>query len=97
MRQIEEDIPDFDIVVDAWWIGLNDIDEEGHMVWPEAGSAWFTWWSPEDGDGNDEDRDCVIMESAQHKWSMWYTYTCIPPQEIGALRPVCQIQFPAVS
>ena len=33
-----------------WWIGLNDIEEEGKYVWPVNGPANYTFWDVDYGE-----------------------------------------------
>ena len=33
-----------------WWIGLNDIEEEGNFVWLVNGPANYTWWDVDYGE-----------------------------------------------
>ena len=49
-----------------WWIGLNDLEEEGQYLWPVGGPANFTWWDEEYEEPYDPygDYDCVEMLSA---------------------------------
>ena len=93
MRQIEDDIEGFDTYLDSWWIGLNDIEDEGNLVWPDAGPANFTWVEREDGDGNSDVRDCMTMQSSKYYLSTWYAYFCFEEDVAmqGAIRPLCQI------
>ena len=46
------------------WIGLNDIDTEGSMVWSDGSSQDFTKWRPNQPDDNgNHNEDCVHIKN----------------------------------
>ena len=46
-------------LVDSVWIGLNDIDTDGSMVWSDGTSNDFSKWRPNEPSGGTE--DCTHM------------------------------------
>ena len=64
-----------------WWIGLNDIEEEGKYVWPVNGPVNYTHWDEEyiyDGEPYDYygNYDCVEMQSAELYSLLWLAMEC---------------------
>ena len=47
-------------VTQAMWIGLNDVESEGTLVWQNGEPYLFTSWD-ESGSRNEETIDCVVM------------------------------------
>ena len=43
---------------DKWWIGLNDIAQEGKFVWDGGDPVTFTHWAPNEPN-NSGNEDCV--------------------------------------
>jgi len=76
-----------------WWIGLNDIEEEGKFVWPVNGPANYTHWDEEYGEPYeyDGDYDCVEMQSSEFYSLLWWTMYCDDTQGTYA---VCQLPTP---
>merc|ERR1711892_341778 len=75
-----------------WWIGLNDIEEEGDFVWPISGAVanytnWFEILSQPYPDPEHE-VNCVQMSSAEYFGLLWITIAC---EDIDSTYPVCQI------
>ena len=66
-----------------WWIGLNDIEEEGKFVWPVNGPANYTHWDEEYGEPYeyDGDYDCVEMQSSEFFSLLWWTMYCDDTEE----------------
>ena len=61
---------------ERWWIGLNDLDEEGTFVWLDGDEPGFTDWQdtqPDDSDGE----DCA--ELTGHFDFRWNDYKCHEP------------------
>ncbi len=48
------------------WIGLNDIDSEGNMVWEDGTSLNYQKW--EGSYSNPSDKDCVFIGSGKTTW-----------------------------
>lgn len=73
-----------------WWIGLNDLEEEGQYLWPVGGPANFTWWDEEYEEPYDPygDYDCVEMLSAEFYALKWMSIFC---DDTTATMPVCQL------
>jgi len=79
-----------------WWIGLNDIEEEGKYVWPVNGPVNYTHWDEEyiyDGEPYDYygNYDCVEMQSAEIYSLLWLAMECDDTQDTYA---VCQLPYP---
>jgi len=47
---------------DAWWIGLNDCEEEGEFAWPGGATPTFENWHWDEPGGGGGGRDCVFMK-----------------------------------
>ena len=73
---------------DGIWIGLNDIANEGTMVWQDGTSLTFSNWMDGQPDG---DSDCVIVDKRHSTTREWrdnescneqYRYACsMEPEE----------------
>lgn len=50
----------FDIAASDWWIGINDIQQEGTFVWSDGTPVDFTAWN-EGEPNNAGDEDCVNL------------------------------------
>jgi len=56
-----------------WWIGLNDIDEEGEFSWVNGDEVFYTSWH--DGEPNDSNgEDCTELKRFNN--TNWNDVTC---------------------
>ena len=62
-----------DIWWSNWWIGLNDLEEEGNFIWTDgAPISYLAWGSGEPNDSNGE--DCGHIWTAQN--GLWNDINC---------------------
>ena len=66
------------------WIGLNDLEDDGHFVWTDGSDVHYVNWA--DGQPNDLfDQDCVsVVEDGSGKWddnhcTYYKLYICEKP------------------
>ena len=53
---------------DSYWLGLNDINEEGTFVWDNGSeSTYSNWWQGEPNNAGDE--DVVAFNAYEGKWN----------------------------
>merc|ERR1711892_1092335 len=75
-----------------WWIGLNDIEEEGDFVWPISGvvANYTNWFEVFDESYPDPEHEfnCVQMISAEYSDLVWITLPC---EDTDSTYHVCQI------
>ena len=90
LGMVEEENSDWMEPKGYWWIGLNDIEEEGRFVWPVGGEADFTWWYRDEPDSGEPwgDYDCTQMASMQYDMK-WMTIECDYVDDITFA--VCQL------
>ena len=65
---------------DDWWIGVNDINEEGKFVFESDGSPipiTPTWHTK-----NSKSKDCVLVYTEPKKWSC---LKCSDDNQVGTL------------
>ena len=65
---------------DDWWIGVNDINEEGKFVFDSDGST--IPFTPTWNNQNSNYQDCVLVFTVPKKW---HTYSCTDNQQMGTL------------
>ena len=65
---------------DDWWIGVNDINEEGKFVFDSDGST--IPFTPTWNNQNSNNKDCVLVFTVPKKW---FTGSCTNNQQMGTL------------
>ena len=66
------------IKADRFWIGLNDVDEEGNFKWSDATAVNFSLWNP--GEPNNHfNEDCAGYVFPPDGTWWWNDYTCAKP------------------
>ena len=65
---------------DDWWIGVNDIHEEGKFVFDSDGSpiSFPSTWHDE----NSNNEDCVLVFTEPKKWQI---HSCFDDHQVGTL------------
>jgi len=89
LSQLEEELGITDGFI-WYWIGLNDMVNEGEWVWPVHGLANYTYWDVEYDEpypDPDHERNCAMMQSARFNL-LWQTYWCDDGYD---LVPLCQL------
>ncbi len=76
---------------ERWWIGLNDLAEEGTFVWRDGSPVTFTRWSKNQPDNDACNEDCVALkDGGKGRWHDTHcgqrrSFICAPPG--AAARP----------
>jgi hypothetical protein len=54
---------------ERWWIGLNDVDQEGKFVWRDGSAVGFAFWAKDQPDNDACNEDCVALkDGGKGKW-----------------------------
>lgn len=69
---------------EKWWVGMNDISQEGIWVWSDASAVTYTNWHP--GEPNDSGNEDCMQLNRFYPQSTWNDEPCAQP-----LRFVCEL------
>jgi hypothetical protein len=56
---------------EIWWMGLNDLAQEGRWIWENNDPVTYTNWAPNEPNSAGEEEDCGVLLRyyPQHTWN----------------------------